>query len=77
MRVHRAGVFGIRHRGHLNILTQAAELGDLIVRIMTVPATHALLARHFAVTAVDRVYPDDPESAFGTRQSCFEARRRA
>ena len=43
----------------------------------TVPETHALLARHFEVTAVDRVYPDNLESAFGTKQFYFEARRRA
>jgi trans-aconitate methyltransferase len=43
----------------------------------TVPQTHALLARHFEVTAVDRVYPDDLESAFGTKQFYLEGRRRA
>lgn len=43
----------------------------------TVPGTHALLARHFEVTAVDRVYPDELESAFGTKQFYFEGRRRA
>lgn len=42
----------------------------------TVPETHALLAQHFEVTAVDRVYPDDLESAFGTKQFYFEGRRR-
>lgn len=35
MRVYTTGVFDILHRGHLNILTQAAALGDLIVGIMT------------------------------------------
>ena len=43
----------------------------------TVPETHALIARQFEVTAVDGVYPDDLESAFGTKQFYFEARRRA
>lgn len=43
----------------------------------TVPETYALLARHFDVTAVDRVYPDELESAFGTKQFYFEARRPA
>lgn len=43
----------------------------------TVPETHALIARHFEVTAVDRVYPDELESAFGTKQFYFEARRRS
>ncbi len=43
----------------------------------TVPETHALISRHFEVTAVDRAYPDELESAFGTKQFYFEARRRA
>jgi SAM-dependent methyltransferase len=43
----------------------------------TLPQTHALIARHFEVTAIDRVYPDSLESAFGTKQFYFEARRRA
>jgi SAM-dependent methyltransferase len=43
----------------------------------TVPGTHALLSRAFDVTAVDRVYPDELESAFGTKQFYFEGRRRA
>lgn len=43
----------------------------------TLPQTYELLARHFEVAAVDRVYPDDLESPFGTKQFYFEARRRA
>jgi cytidyltransferase-like protein len=35
MRVFTTGVFDILHRGHLNILTQAAALGELTVGIMT------------------------------------------
>lgn len=35
MRVYTTGVFDILHRGHLNILTQAAALGELSVGIMT------------------------------------------
>jgi hypothetical protein len=42
----------------------------------TVPETHALLSRHYEISAVDRVYPDEIESAFGTKQFYFEARRR-
>lgn len=42
----------------------------------TVPNTHALIARYFEVTGVDRVYPDEIESAYGTKQFYFEARRR-
>jgi cytidyltransferase-like protein len=33
--VYTTGVFDILHRGHLNILTQAAALGDLTVGIMS------------------------------------------
>ncbi|HEY6642288.1 class I SAM-dependent methyltransferase [Povalibacter sp.] len=42
----------------------------------TVPQTYELLSRHFEITAVDRVYPDELESPFGTKQFYFEARRR-
>jgi hypothetical protein len=42
----------------------------------TLPNTHALIAKHFVVSAVDRVYPDAIESPFGTKQFYFEARRR-
>lgn len=42
----------------------------------TLPHTHSLISKHFEVTAVDRVYPDELESAFGTKQFYFEARRR-
>ena len=42
----------------------------------TVPQTHALLSRCYEISAVDRVYPDELESAFGTKQFYFEARRR-
>lgn len=42
----------------------------------TVPETWALLSRHHQVTAVDRIYPDEIESAFGTKQFYFEARRK-
>lgn len=41
----------------------------------TLPQTIALLSRHYQVTAVDRIYPDELESAFGTKQFYFEARR--
>ncbi len=35
MRVYTTGVFDILHRGHLNILTQAAALGEVVVGVMT------------------------------------------
>jgi len=35
VRVYTTGVFDILHRGHLNILTQAAALGELTVGIMS------------------------------------------
>lgn len=41
----------------------------------TVPETHALLSREFTVSSVDRIYPDEIESAYGTKQFYFEARR--
>lgn len=42
----------------------------------TVGHTLALLSRRYTVSAVDRVYPDEIESPFGTKQFYFEARRR-
>jgi SAM-dependent methyltransferase len=42
----------------------------------TVPETYNLLARHYEIVAVDRVYPDELESQFGTKQFYFEGRRR-
>lgn len=43
----------------------------------TVPETFELISRHYRIAAVDRVYPDELESAFGTKQFYFEARRPA
>ncbi len=42
----------------------------------TVAETLHILERQFKVTAVDRIYPDELESAHGTKQFYFEARRR-
>ncbi len=50
---------------------------DYASNYRTVPNTHALIARHFEVSSVDRIYPDEIESAFGTKQFYFEARRRS
>lgn len=45
-------------------------------RYRTVPHTFELLSQHFLVTAVDRVYPDEIESKYGTKQFYFECTRR-
>src|SRR5690606_5771096 len=42
----------------------------------TIAGTCALLSRYHDVTAIDRIYPDEIESAFGTKQFYFELRRR-
>lgn len=42
----------------------------------TVSETYELLSNHYEISAVDRVYPDELESAYGTKQFYFEARRR-
>ena len=43
----------------------------------TLQHTLALLSEDFVVAAVDRVYPDEIESKFGTKQFYFEARPRS
>ena len=43
----------------------------------TLPHTHEVISRVFDVSAVDRVYPDEIESKFGTKQFYFEGRRRS
>lgn len=43
----------------------------------TLPNTYDLISQHFDVSAVDRVYPDEIESPFGTKQYYFEGRRRS
>jgi hypothetical protein len=42
----------------------------------TLNHTLGLMAAQFTVTSVDRVYPDEIESPFGTKQFYFEIRRR-
>ena len=51
MRVYTTGVFDILHRGHLNILTQAAALGELTVGIMTDQGVQAARADVLALLA--------------------------
>lgn len=43
----------------------------------TVAHTNALLFRRFKVVSCDRVYPDEIESPFGTKQYYFECRKRS
>jgi len=42
----------------------------------TISRTLELISSQFEVAAVDRIYPDELESPFGTKQFYFEARRR-
>lgn len=59
-------------------LQQQAELvvkDGYASKYRTLQETLALLSPHYQVTAVDRIYPDELESAFGTKQFYFEARR--
>jgi hypothetical protein len=42
----------------------------------TLTETHSLISEYFDVTAVDRAYPDELESEFGTKQFYFEAKKR-
>ena len=43
----------------------------------TIAQTRELLSQHYEVSAVDRIYPDAIESAFGTKQYYFELHRRS
>ena len=45
-------------------------------RYRTVPHTFELLSRRFVIAAIDRVYPDEIESKYGTKQFYFECVRR-
>ena len=54
MKVYTTGVFDLLHRGHLNILTQAAALGDLIVGIMTDKGVENTKARRPILTLEER-----------------------
>lgn len=42
----------------------------------TVPETYSLLSQHYLISAVDRIYPDEIESKYGTKQFYFTGRRR-
>lgn len=66
----------IRSTCTLKSQTEPVVRDDYASKYRTVPDTFALIARRFEVTAVDRVYPDEIESSYGTKQFYFEARRR-
>lgn len=54
-KVYTTGVFDIMHRGHLNILTQAAALGDLIVGIQSDKWVEKLKGRPPVLSLEERV----------------------
>jgi 2-polyprenyl-3-methyl-5-hydroxy-6-metoxy-1,4-benzoquinol methylase len=73
----KAPVIWVRSTCTLKPERENVHRGDYASSYRTVPETHALISEHFEVTAVDRVYPDEVESKFGTKQFYFEARQRA
>lgn len=56
---------------------EAVEKAGYASLYRTLPHTYELISRQFEIRAVDRVYPDEIESPFGTKQFYFEAHRRA
>lgn len=55
---------------------EAVEKDGYASLYRTLGHTLALLSKHFEIRAVDRVYPDNIESPFGTKQFYFEAHKR-
>ncbi|MBX3694860.1 MAG: hypothetical protein KF790_06775 [Steroidobacteraceae bacterium] len=55
---------------------ESVERDDYASKYRTIDETRALIAKHFNVTSVERVYPDELESAYGTKQFYFEGTRR-
>jgi hypothetical protein len=72
----RSPIVWIRSTCTLRDEDEAVERDGYASLYRTLPRTHGLIARHFEVVAVDRVYPDEIESPFGTKQFYFEGRRR-
>ena len=66
----------IRSTCTLKAEDEAVEKDGYASLYRTLPHTHALISRQFEIRAVDRVYPDEIESPFGTKQFYFEAWRR-
>ena len=71
-----APIVWVRSTCTLKDQTERVERDGYASCYRTLPETHALLSRHYEIAAVDRIYPDELESAFGTKQFYFEARRR-
>jgi cytidyltransferase-like protein len=55
MKVYTTGVFDLLHRGHLNILTQAAALGELVVGVMSDAGVEATKGRRPILTTEERL----------------------
>lgn len=54
-KIYTTGVFDILHRGHINVLTQAAALGDLTVGVMTDSGVESTKGRLPILTLAERV----------------------
>lgn len=54
-KIYTTGVFDILHRGHINILTQASTLGDLVVGVMTDSGVEKAKGRRPILTLAERV----------------------
>lgn len=54
LKVYTTGVFDLLHRGHLNILTQAAALGELHVGVMTDKGVEATKGRRPILSIEER-----------------------
>jgi SAM-dependent methyltransferase len=67
----------IRSTCTLNDTDEPINRDGYVCVYRTLPNTYALITRYFQITAVDRVYPDEIESRFGTKQVYFEGRLRS
>lgn len=66
----------IRSTCTLKAEDEVVEKDGYVSKYRTIANTDLLISKHFEVRAVDRVYPDEIESPFGTKQFYFEAWRR-
>jgi cytidyltransferase-like protein len=53
--IYTTGVFDILHRGHINILTQASTLGDLVVGVMTDSGVENAKGKKPILTLAERI----------------------